>query len=79
MDRFSPGVIRLHSLDVGFDLRLDDMPVLVPPDAVAADIEGDRHEHVLLDAASAEELVRLLRSHGYPAVLRAVETGEPKQ
>lgn len=73
MDRFSQGVMRLHSIDVGFNLRLDDMPVLIPRDAVAADIEGDAHEHVLLRAASAEELVSLLRSHGYPAVLRAPE------
>jgi len=70
MDRFSPGVMRLHPLDVGFDLRLDDIPILVPPDVLAADIEGDGHEHVLMHAASTEELVRLLRSRGYPAVLR---------
>lgn len=63
---FSIG-LRLHPLDVGFDLRAERMPVEIPPDgsgtlrASYATRDGERR---VVDGPR-EDVIRHLRAHGY--------------
>lgn len=59
--------VLLHPIDVGFDLRLHNIVVIVPRDAKTACVPDDKQDHELIEAASSAKLAAMLRERGYDA------------